>query len=302
MKLLTSLILSSVMLPVCADDYVFRVVNEEIAEVFAENTVSVTYGDWSNTGAERDCTEWLPLVADYDFTQSFTQSQECTQDRVREKVTTTTYIASGQQRVKKEVDTGQIAINHDRSAIGTGRKLVKLPSGINGIDFTRMTLTNGSEISSDKVTRMKYMVDNGKESLWGYTISETYILTQQEGVSISQPHTYNLPATTGISMPYSFEAVTKTYSGDTDKARLLITNYGSGGKSARLYDTGSHDYPASWTSISKTGIMSSWANKVVLSGLCYRDKGTLCSARINNGVMKINYDLPAKNTSVYLYK
>lgn len=261
--------------------------------------IETSYSDWENTSGLYDCSSWAPATDSYELLQSFTQTRTCKQDRERSFTKSKIEKNSGHSYLIDEgVEPKTFDVVANQENTGTGYKRVQLPDGIKGINFTQMKLSNGSLVSSSRIARMKHLTNKGKTSLWGLTKNVSVILKQEKSATLDQSYYYSLPTTTGMNMPYKFTVKAWTWADDADTGRSLLYSYG--GTTTTLYDSGYKNFSGSWQTITKTGYLPSTSNKIRFRGMCKRVAGSYCSAKLENGSIQINYDLPAKGSYVYI--
>lgn len=257
---------------------------------------------WSTSGGKYDCQTWLPATSEYRKDVPFQQNRECSQNEERE-VRIYAYDSFSEQRVLKETNTERRTkkIPETQGAIGTDYSYyeVTLPHGITGVNFTQMKTTSGTSISSSLITRMKHMANNGKTALWHYGFTQPEVLPHLVGEKIDESTYYNLPTTTGMTMPFTMKAKTWTWGDDADTGRMIVYSY-AGSTATTAVDTGKKDWPNVWTYRTYSGNLKSNATKVRVRGLCYRVHGSNCSAKIYNGIFLLNGDLPAPGTKVLI--
>ena len=77
--------------------------------------VSVSFSEWSNSGAIKNCGGWSPAENTVAYNESYTQTRECDQDQVRNRA----YSADGSE-LNTFVENRTVKVNDAQNATGTG--------------------------------------------------------------------------------------------------------------------------------------------------------------------------------------
>jgi hypothetical protein len=100
--------------------------NEFIAIIGIEDAIAQKLGiieknitEWENVGLEYNCTSWSPNPNSIDYGESFTQSQDCSQNQSRTKDIYTLYNTGEEVYEKTLTENQTIIITNSQTAIGT---------------------------------------------------------------------------------------------------------------------------------------------------------------------------------------
>jgi hypothetical protein len=89
--------------------------SQALANQTDTRAVSVSFGAWENSGAIKDCGGWSPAENTVAYNESYTQTRECDQGQVRDRV----YKADG-NALKTFVESRTVKVNDTQNATGTG--------------------------------------------------------------------------------------------------------------------------------------------------------------------------------------